>query len=177
VRAAAASKSGIGGWECRGRGSWGWTCGGAQAGAVEDHGFYFAFGALGRELLAIEGEAYTSGVSGSDYDFAGGTDQGVSGCDERFVDYGLAVGGHGDPGIFRSTNHQGEVGDWPVRWRAHGVCIRLYCFFSCTGGIGCAGGCGRLRRSRRRRSRWRTGMSRGLGGGTDGRRHGRGHMR
>jgi hypothetical protein len=76
------------------------TCGGAQAGAVEDHGFYFAFGALGRELLAVEGEAYASGVSGSDYDFAGGTDQGVSGCDERFVDYGLAVGGHGDPGIF-----------------------------------------------------------------------------
>jgi hypothetical protein len=100
VRAAAASKSGIGGWECRGRGSWGWTCGGAQAGAVEDHGFYFAFGALGRELLAVEGEAYARGVSGSDYDFAGGTDQGVSGCDERFVDYGLAVGGHGDPGIF-----------------------------------------------------------------------------
>jgi hypothetical protein len=81
-------------------GSCGWTFDGSQAGAVEDHGFYFALGTLGRELLAVEGEAYTGGVSGSDYDFAGGTDQGVSGCDERFVDYGLAVGGHGDPGIF-----------------------------------------------------------------------------
>ena len=76
------------------------SCSGAQAGAVEDHGFYFAFGALGRELLAVEGEAYAGGVSGSDYDFAGGTDQSVSGCDERFVDRGLAVDGHGDPGIF-----------------------------------------------------------------------------
>ena len=71
-----------------------------QAGAVEDEGFDFALGALRRELQAVEGEGYAGGVSGSDYDFVGGAHGGVGGGDQSFVDYRLAVGGHGDPGSF-----------------------------------------------------------------------------
>jgi hypothetical protein len=83
-----------------GGGGCGWSCTEAQASAVEDQGFHFAFGALGWELLTVQGEGYAGGVSGSDYDFPRGADRGVGGGDESFVDYGLAVRRHGDPGSF-----------------------------------------------------------------------------
>jgi hypothetical protein len=83
-----------------GYGGYGWSCTEAQASAVEDQGFHFAFGALGWELLTVQGEGYAGGVSGSDYDFPRGADRGVGGGDESFVDYGLAVRRHGDPGSF-----------------------------------------------------------------------------
>jgi hypothetical protein len=50
------------------------SCTEAQTSAVEDQGFHFAFGALGWELLAVQGEGYPGGVSGSDYDFPRGAD-------------------------------------------------------------------------------------------------------
>jgi hypothetical protein len=57
-----------------GCGGCGLSCTEAQTSAVEDQGFHFAFGALGWELLAVQGEGYPGGVSGSDYDFPRGAD-------------------------------------------------------------------------------------------------------
>jgi hypothetical protein len=64
-----------------------------KAGGVEDIGFDFAFIALSRDFFAVELEADASGISGLDYDLAGGSNGGVRRCDQGFLGYGLAVEG------------------------------------------------------------------------------------
>src|SRR5580692_8266389 len=74
--------------------------GGALAVAVEDVGFYFAFGALSGNFLAVPGQGDGGGVADFDDDFASGANGEVGGSDESFLSWGLSVGGGGDPGIF-----------------------------------------------------------------------------
>jgi len=76
----------VGGW---------WGGGGdyAHAGGIEDEGFYFGFGAVGGDFLAIPEEGDAGGIADAGDDFVTGADRGVGWGDESFVADGLAVGG------------------------------------------------------------------------------------
>lgn len=86
----------------------------AKSGGVEDIGLDFAFVALRWDIFAVELETDAGGVSGFDYDFAGGSHGGVRGCDQGFLGYGFAVGCDRDPTCFLGADEQAKAA-WQFR--------------------------------------------------------------
>ena len=82
--------------------------GDAHAGAIKDEGLDFGFAALRGELPAIQQETYAGRVTHFYDDLLAGANGGVSGGDEGFLTYGLAVGGDRDPAVFRGADGEGE---------------------------------------------------------------------
>ncbi len=91
--------------------------GDAHAVGIEDEGFYFGFGAVGGDFLAIPEESDSGGVADAGDDFTAGADGGMGGGDEGFLADGLAVGLDGDPGSFLGADHE--------RQGSGGFCGRL----------------------------------------------------
>ena len=69
----------------------------SHAGGIEDEGFYFGFGAVGGDFLAVPEEGDSGGVADAGDDFSEGVDGGVSGGDESFLADELSVGEDGNP--------------------------------------------------------------------------------
>jgi hypothetical protein len=83
---------------------------GSHAGGVEDEGFYFGFGAVGGNFMAVPEKGDSGGVADSGDDFAVGVDGGVSGGDESFLADELSVGQYGNPGGFLCADDELESG-------------------------------------------------------------------
>jgi len=78
------------------------------AGGVENIASYFSNVSLRRKFLAVQEEADSGGISGSDNDLAGCPHGGVSGRDQSFVGDGFAVGRDRNPGGLVSADQQSE---------------------------------------------------------------------